>query len=133
MLETIKSIKEVENVNIAEDCRTYDGIEIETSQQKIYLLIDDSQSCCEQWGYFMSEDNVDSFVGATLIDIKLTDTELKTGTIEELGNLDEGGLIFVDLITNIGTLQFVAYNIHNGYYGHTAKVISTQLNHEECL
>ncbi|MEL3959481.1 hypothetical protein NST17_20225 [Caldifermentibacillus hisashii] len=41
--------------------------------------------------------------------------------------------MFVDIITSNGTLQFVAYNEHNGYYGHEAKVISTQIEHSEFL
>ena len=41
--------------------------------------------------------------------------------------------MFVDIVTDRGVLQFVAYNIHNGYYGHEAKVISTQLEHNETL
>jgi len=36
--------------------------------------------------------------------------------------------MFVDLLTNIDVIQFVAYNEHNGYYGHTASVSSNQLN-----
>ena len=32
-----------------------------------------------------------------------------------------------------GYLQFVAYNSHNGYYGHEAVLISKQLNYEEDL
>lgn len=30
-------------------------------------------------------------------------------------------------------MQFVAYNAHNGYYGHQARVVSKQLKHEVCL
>lgn len=41
--------------------------------------------------------------------------------------------MFVDLITDRGVLQFVAYNEQNGYYGHLAKVESRQLTHEETL
>ena len=41
--------------------------------------------------------------------------------------------MFVNLETNKGTLQFVAYNEHSGYYGHEAKVQCTQLMHSETL
>jgi len=41
--------------------------------------------------------------------------------------------MFVDLKTDRGKLQFVAYNEHNGYYGHEAEVICNQLNHSEVL
>lgn len=115
------------------------GFEITTDKQAIKLLIDDFQSCCENWGYFMSEDNLDQFIGAQLIDISITDTALNTKPFtsreisEEPPHVYEGGIMFVNLSTSAGTLQFVAYNEHNGYYGHDAKVISEQLNHEETL
>lgn len=47
--------------------------------------------------------------------------------------LDQGGVMFVNILTDKGILQFVAYNCHNGYYGHEATVKSTQLEHSECL
>lgn len=114
------------------------GYIITTTEQVIKLLIDDEGQCCENWGYFMSEDDINDFVGADLLDIKITDTELREGLLEqhELDVNDrwfEGGVMFVDIITSNGVLQFVAYNEHNGYYGHEAKVISKQLNHEEYL
>ncbi len=41
--------------------------------------------------------------------------------------------MFVNLETNVGLLQFVAYNSHNGYYGHDAVLVSKQLNLTEAL
>jgi hypothetical protein len=41
--------------------------------------------------------------------------------------------MFVDIETDRGVLQFVAYNAHNGYYGHKARVQSTQLRHTVTL
>ncbi|KFN03218.1 hypothetical protein D0U04_28810 [Bacillus clarus] len=114
------------------------GYAITTNEQVIKLLIDDEQSCCENWGYFMSEDDFNDFIGAELIDVKITDTELKEGLLKK-HDLDiedeyfEGDVMFVDIVTSKGTLQFVAYNEHNGYYGHEAKVISKQINHDEVL
>lgn len=114
------------------------GYAITTNEQVIKLLIDDEQSCCENFGYFMSEDDFNDFIGAQLIDVKITDTELKEGLLEK-NDLDieseyfEGDVMFVDIVTSKGTLQFVAYNEHNGYYGHEAKVISNQINHNEFL
>ncbi|PFF32290.1 hypothetical protein CN335_22850 [Bacillus thuringiensis] len=114
------------------------GYAITTNEQVIKLLIDDEQSCCENFGYFMSEDDFNDFIGAELIDVKITDMELKEGLLEK-HDLDieseyfEGDVMFVDIVTSKGTLQFVAYNEHNGYYGHEAKVISKQINHDEVL
>ena len=115
-----------------------EGYAIITDKQTIKLLIDSEQSCCENFGYFMSEDNFTDFIGSEIIDVTLTDTELKTIDMKERGvdinsSWFEGGVMFVNINTTKGLLQFVAYNEHNGYYGHTAYVISGQLNHSEGL
>lgn len=85
--------------------------------------IDNDQQCCEWWGYFMSEDDLDTFVGAKLLRVEVVDTCLRK---EKLVDVYDGGTMFVDLVTDRGVLQFVAYNDHNGYYGHYATVRSTQ-------
>ena len=73
----------------------------------------------------MSEDDFADFIGAQLIDIKIVDTALNVTELkmeDELkgGGLDAGDTMFVNINTSEGLLQFVAYNSHNGYYGHTA-------------
>lgn len=128
MQETILAFQEVD-----ED---FAGYRIFTTQQIIELQISNYQSCCERWGYFMSEENLDFFVGSHLIDICITDEKLNKRLAEKMEDeyyLDAGGMIFVDLLTDKGTLQFVAYNAHNGYYGHEAKVVSRQLEYSVCL
>ena len=87
----------------------------------------------------MSEDNLNKFINQDLIDVRLTDelnnfVDLKSKVDdylidEDTGEFDlyYGGAMFVDFVTNVGVLQFVAYNEHNGYYGHDACVISTQV------
>ena len=126
-METILSIEEYDVMGY-----DYSGYVIATDKQKIKLLIDNYQQCCETTGYFLSEENVSDFIGSKLFGIKITDTELKEGLLEK-NELDEdyfeGGIMFVDIDTSNGTLQFIAYNEHNGYYGHEAKVVSEQLNH----
>ena len=123
----------------------HSGYLIITDKQEIELSISNMQDCCENWGYFMSEDNIDDYIGANLIGIELTDTLLneasmvKEGFTERQGGKDmfrwiyEGGIMFVDIKTDRGVLQFVAYNEHNGYYGHEARVKSTFLEHSETL
>lgn len=121
----------------------YGGVLITTTDQVIKLLVDDSQRCCEDVGYFLTEDRVGDFIGAELIDVRLTDDELEEALMEQfgLGTPDgfngyrrfEGSLMFVDIVTDRGLLQFVAYNEHNGNYGHDALVVSKQLNHFDTL
>jgi hypothetical protein len=131
MKEKILSVHEVRQ-------KGWDGYLIKTTKQEIKLLIDNEQCCCESWGYFLSEDDFEDFIGAELLDIKLTDTELKKGlfkkecrlpySIDMESELFSGGIMFVDLVTSKGVLQFTAYNVHNGYYGHDAKIVSKQLS-----
>jgi len=104
----------------------FEGFQVTTDAQTIQLGISASQQCCEVTGYFMSEDDTEEFIGAELTGVTLTDTQLKT---KDFGSLYHGGVMFVNLETSNGTLQFVTYNRHNGYYGHMGCVVSSQLNH----
>lgn len=112
-----------------------DGYVITTDKQKISMAISNSQSCCENWGYFWSNDNVEEFIGANLLSVKLTDDCLNEAKFKdelEYGVYD-GGLMFINFETDIGTLQFTVYNAHNGYYSHAAFVKCEQLNVETYL
>jgi hypothetical protein len=53
--------------------------------------------------------------------------------LKEFSYDDEDNAMFVNVETDRGTLQFVLYNSHNGYYGHKARVVSEQLKREEYL
>jgi hypothetical protein len=133
MAETIQSIREVTSVHLPEKkYGTYDGYEIVTDDQTVLVLIYNGQSCCENWGYMSSEDNLAEFVGADLLSVELTDTALKTWQLDGYP-LDVGAAQFVNVNTSKGLLQFVVYNEHNGYYGHDIVVRSAQLNHKGYL
>ena len=95
-----------------------EGYLIHTKEHIIAILIDDQESCCESWGYLTSEDNIQDFVGAEILDIKIVDTVLNIKSLEDIGDLYEGGTMFVNIETAKGMFQIVAYNSHNGYYGH---------------
>lgn len=131
-MEKILRIEETNFKTKKNDWNSYEGFQIVTDKQTIKLGISDGQSCCERSGYFMSEDNFSEFIGANLIDLAITNTCLNTKKLEE-EELYEPDLMFVNLNTDKGLLQFVAYNSHNGYYGHSAVVVSEQLSHEEVL
>jgi hypothetical protein len=129
MNEIIEQINEIDNDG------GYDGYEVATNKQKILLVIANFSKCCEQWGYFWCNDNTEEFVGSVLSDVKVVDTALNEQTYKDNseGGVYEGCVMFVNLETSKGTLQFVAYNDHNGYYGHTAKVIAENFNYEAYL
>lgn len=128
MKETITRIEEGDYDN------GLSGYKITTTNQEIKLLMDMEGQCCERYGYFMTEDDVSEFIGATVLGVNITDSLLNTikyDTTKEID--DEAVVMFATILTDRGSLQFVAYNSHNGYYGHTARVISNQLNHSETL
>lgn len=131
-MEKILRIEETNFKRNKEDWNTFEGFQIITDKQTIKLGISDGQSCCERSGYFMSNDEIKEFEGANLIDIAIADTALNVKKLES-EDLYEPNLMFVNLNTSEGLLQFVAYNCHNGYYGHEAVVVSEQLKHEETL
>jgi hypothetical protein len=139
---SIERITEVRPYEGGERWSREAGFQIVTTAQTITLAIDDEASCCESWGYFLTEDDTDKFVGAALLGVEITDTNRSNRTFptgwdyddgENVEPLDEGDVMFVDLKTDRGVLQFVAYNAHNGYYGHTARVSSTQVTEERTL
>ncbi len=143
MCEVIKSIKEVYDINFRtkkdggveftapDSWSNHDGYEIVTDKHKYLLLIDNGQCCCENWGYFASNDDFNSFIGKTLYGVDLTDTALNTKQVEEVDefDLDAGGIQFVNFSMSDGSvLQFAVYNGHNGYYGHPIAFIE-----DDCL
>lgn len=116
---------------------TCDGYLIRTNLQDIFFGISSGQSCCEQWGYICSEEEQEfhTYVGAELLNIKLTDVNRMVAKVDEelQYGFDCGGIMFIDLETNLGVLQFAVYNNHNGYYGHSVYLRSNQLNLDEGL
>lgn len=130
-MEKILKIEEIKENYI-------EGYHITTDKQIIKLLLDVDQQCCENVGHLMSEDNLDEFVGAELLEVVLSLSPNKPEKLEAR-NIDwdglhfDGNIIFVTLLTSNGVLQFVAYNEHNGYYGHDVEIISEQLTHRQTL
>lgn len=126
-METILRFEEVDSF--------FAGYRIVTNKQVIELLIGNQDHWCESWGYFWCNEKPDDFIGASVTGIEIVDAELnkKIYDSEVECVLDQGGVMFVNILTDKGILQFVAYNCHNGYYGHEATVKSTQLEHSECL
>ena len=137
MSETITAIHETDfkrerqgfGKHVYFDC--FDGYIIQTDKRQIKVGISNSQSCCEHWGYLTTNDDINEFVGATLLEIKIVDTALNVKPLQEE---EVSNCMFVNFSTDWGTMQLVAYNEHNGYYGHDAVVfIDDTVFHEEVL
>lgn len=100
-----------------------DGYKVETDKRIYYVLISNEQSCCESWGYLVSEDASEQFIGADLREVNLTDMALETLHFERADYYeDDGGVKFVNFVTDRGVFQIAVYNAHNGYYGHSILV-----------
>jgi hypothetical protein len=96
-----------------------DGYKLVTDKHTFHILIDNQQSCCESWGYLSSEDDFATFIGRELLEVRLTDTAINQTKVDRSDYYeDDGGIQFVDFITDGGVLQLAVYNAHNGYYGH---------------
>ncbi len=132
-MEKIISINEGSFKLSENDWGAYEGYTINTSEQQIKVGISSGQSCCESYGYLSTEDNHKEFIGANLLSISIVDQALNNKKVDDLEYLDEGGAMFVNFETDKGLFQLVAYNSHNGYYGHEAVLVSKQLNHTEGL
>lgn len=115
----------------------YDGWEVVCDDHTVTVAISNSQDCCENWGYFNSEDDPQKYLGAEMIRVERVtedETQRLVTTIPDLEyGLDAGGAVFVNVVTDRGTFQLAAYNAHNGYYGHEAVVISRDVKTSETL
>ena len=126
MYGKIKSIEVVEDLKI--DYYKMDGYKVETDKHIFYILIYNEQCCCEDFGYFASEDDLAQFIGNEVLEVRTTDTELKGKSMKFLSDnyISESSVQFVDFVTNKGVLQFAVYNEHNGYYGHDILILCDQ-------
>lgn len=116
----------------------YSGFEITVDQdgEEFYLFvgIENRQQCCEEWGYIISDDDINSFIDTVLCRIEVVDEALNTKIVDAMPDKKNeykrlyGKTYFVNFVTNLGVLQFAAYNIHNGYYGHDVVIISNALD-----
>lgn len=135
----------------------FDGFEILTNRQKIILAVGNEQQCCEDVGYFMTNDNLEDFLDSSLESIDYVDGNLKVHEVaitisNQLDNFNhtyskyfidnkreielnakDNYALFVNFHTSKGKLQFVAYNAGNGYYGHAFELISEQVTHSTSI
>lgn len=139
MKEIINKIEEVYDWKPEGEHSHHEGFKISTNKQDIYITVSGGQCCCEDAGYLSSNDNLEEFIGAELLDIKQVDEALNAKEVPKDSYAsseyfwDGGGIIFINLETSKGTAQFAVYNRHNGYYGHSVSVKSNQLSIEDFL
>lgn len=87
------------------------ALELRFSDGTGIQLYDDGQSCCE-YRYMRTDDKLEDFVGATLLN-----AEVKSApNITDSGG-EEHEVSFLDVTTSKGVFQIASHNEHNGYYG----------------
>ena len=129
MAEKIYGIEEIGPID---PLGSMEGYQIVINKRRIEFLMDTEPQCHEEFGYLWSNENPQDFVGATLLGIDVVDNDLKKEAL--LDNLEKTlsnksidryiNAAFINVETDKGTLQFVAYNIQNGYYGHYVAIRS---------
>ena len=76
------------------------------------FVTDEAQYCCER-RYITCDDDLSSFVGASVLDVVIRDS--RDLSRDEDGDCHEA--MFVDIVTTSGPIQLCTHNEHNGYYG----------------
>lgn len=72
-METITAIEEVQDRAAGDQgWSKQDGFLITTTEQEIWLGIDNGYSCCESWGYLISEDDTPVFRASCSVAAQLT-------------------------------------------------------------
>lgn len=109
-----------QNLNTICGFSSMDGYKITTDKHLFFVLIDNGQSCCEDWGYLSSDDDLEYYIEADLVSVDLVDSALNQKVLDASGEYgyEEGGIKFINFKTSKGVLQLAVYNAHNGYYGH---------------
>ena len=109
----------------------YDGFYIKTDKQVIKFGISNGQDCCEHWGSISSNDDFSDFIGAEILEIKTMDTDKNLNVLVDMpDDVHLESCMFINVETTADTLQFVLYNEHNGYYGHSVVIESEQLKYQ---
>lgn len=93
----------------------WNGLLIQTSRQAMLFLMDNFQSCCEEYGVYLEN---------------LFNVELKGSVINDIHwieDIHEEWLssIKLEVLTSKGTVCIDMYNKHNGCYPHSYKILTS--------
>ena len=134
-IEIIKSIKATKTIMDYFN-NPMSGFEVITSKQNIKLLMDEWDERYHNHGYFWCNDNLECFIDAKLKDIIIAHKPISEKQMKKnnVGNFhkryNDDGIMFVNIGTDRGILQFVAYNKnYNGFSGSKVKIISKQIKY----
>jgi hypothetical protein len=88
-----------------------DKLRIGLDDGRTLELYDGAQGCCEH-RFMTTDDELDYFIGAGLLDIDLRPGASESSTVDDFEDTE-----FLDIRTSRGVFTMVNHNHHNGYYG----------------
>lgn len=108
--DSVAAFKECVGKKITALCLLDDVLHFVMDDGTRMSMADRGQSCCET-RYMMTDDNLQDFVGATLLKAEVRDAP----DIQD--EHEEHEVQFLLITTSVGTFTMTTHNIHNGYYG----------------
>jgi hypothetical protein len=116
--ESLKAIRDSIGQKIRRICLVKDGhsdgeLSLYFQNGTMLSVFDDGRSCCEE-RYLHTDDDLNAFIGAELLDLGLLDGP----TVQDEDEYDEPHeMQFLIVSTSLGIFTVETHNIHNGYYG----------------
>ena len=107
--ESVKLFTEAVGKEIA-TVRVDDGLRLSFTDGTGILFFDDGQSCCEH-RYMVCDDNLDDFIGATLLSAEVADADSPDNDVYTVHDVQ-----FLRVATSRGMIVCSNHNEHNGYY-----------------
>lgn len=129
--------QKIESINLDAEFRInrthYMGVIIKLSGgYRLKFGISEQRQCCENHGYLATLDDASDFIDAKVLNIHYTETALNSSDLIVCGEpLDIDSCMFITVKTSRGDFQLVAYNEHNGHYGHHVSCVIEQALLEE--
>lgn len=90
-----------------------DALVIRVDDGHSVRITDEGQSCCES-RYMTCDDDLATYVGATLVSMDLEDGP---DIAQDNGYGESHETQFLRISTDLGTITVCTHNEHNGYYG----------------
>ena len=89
------------------------GYRIHADRQEIVIKISKPRLCCETYGVYCSKKRSEDIIGGVISQINLYD---RVGNQTRYFAREKS--VIVEIITDKGSLEFIIYCEHNGYYAH---------------
>jgi hypothetical protein len=137
LLTDSETTDEKENLDLCETiARTWDGVVIFTEKEQIRLLVSNTQSCCERWGFQINdkEKSITDEVKTFLFEHEISQVNWNhTREKKKVSQENEGHYACIDIFIgqkpNATSILVDVYCNHNGYYRHD--LLTVWHNHKD--